>query len=55
MMFGINETPFIETITPEFSQNYLKRMTEVSSARKDLEVLSIICEGDTNFCASDYS
>lgn len=55
MMFGIDETTFIETITPEFSQNYLKRMTAVSKERADLEVLAIICEGDTNFCASDYN
>lgn len=55
MMFGIDETTFIETITPEFSQNYLKRMTEVSQRRGDLEVLAIICEGDTNFCAAAYN
>ena len=55
MMFGIDETTFIKTITPEFSQDYLKRMTEVSRKRGDLEVLSIVCEGDTNFCASDYN
>lgn len=55
VMFGIDETTFIETITPEFSQNYLKRMTEVSKKRGDLKVLSIVCEGDTNFCASDYN
>jgi len=55
MMFGIDETTFVKTITPEFSQNYLKRMTDVSNARKDLEVLSIVCEGDTNFCASNYN
>jgi DNA-binding XRE family transcriptional regulator len=55
MMFGIDETTFIETITPKFSQDYLKRMTEVSRTRGDLEVLAIICEGDTNFCASDYN
>ena len=55
MMFGIDETTFIETITPEFSQDYLKRMIEVSRKRGDLEVLSIVCEGDTNFCASDYN
>jgi transcriptional regulator with XRE-family HTH domain len=55
MMFGIDETTFISTITPEFSQDYLKRMTEVSRKRSDLEVQAIICEGDTNFCASDYN
>ena len=55
VMFGIDETTFIKTITPEFSQDYLKRMTEVSRKRSDLKVLSIVCEGDTNFCASDYN
>jgi len=55
MMFGIDETTFIATITPEFSNDYLKRMTEVSRKRKDLEVLAIVCEGDTNFCAADYN
>lgn len=55
MMFGIDETTFIDTITPEFSQDYLGRMTAVSQKRGDLEVLSILCEGDTNFCASEYN
>lgn len=55
MMFGIDETTFIETITPEFSKDYLQRMTTVSRSRGDLEVLAIVCEGDTNFCASDYN
>jgi len=55
MMFGIDETTFIKAITPEFSQNYLRRMTEISQKRRDLEVLSIICEGDMNFCASEYN
>jgi len=55
MMFGIDETTFIKTISNDFSQDYLKRMTEVSRKRGDLEVLSIICEGDNNFCASDYN
>lgn len=55
MMFGIDETTFIDTITPKFSQDYLKRMTDVSKKRGDLEVLAIICEGDTNFCASEYN
>ena len=55
VMFGIDETTFIKTITPEFSQDYLKRMTEVSRKRPDLKVLSIVCEGDTNFCASEYN
>jgi transcriptional regulator with XRE-family HTH domain len=55
VMFGIDETTFIATITPEFSQDYLKRMTEVSRTRGDLKVLSIACEGDINFCASDYN
>ncbi len=55
MMFGIDETTFIATIGNEFSQYYLKRMTDVFHARGDLEVLAIICEGDTNFCASAYN
>jgi transcriptional regulator with XRE-family HTH domain len=55
MMFGIDETTFIKGIGDEFSQNYLKRMTEVSRARGDLEVLAIVCEGDTNFCAAAYN
>lgn len=55
MMFGIDETTFIDCIGNEFSQDYLKRMTEVSRVRKDLAVLAIICEGDTNFCASAYN
>lgn len=55
VQFGVDETTFVKTITPEFSQDYLKRMTDVSRKRGDLEVLAIICEGDTNFVASDYN
>jgi hypothetical protein len=55
VMFGIDETTFIKTITPQFSQDYLARMTDVSRKRSDLKVLSIVCEGDTNLCASDYN
>ncbi len=55
VMFGIDESLFIDIITPEFSQDYLARMTEVSQRRGDLEVLAIVCEGDTNFCASAYN
>lgn len=55
MMFGIDETTFINAITPEFSQNYLKRMTDIYNKRGDLEVLAILCEGDNNFCASEYN
>lgn len=55
MMFGIDETTFIDKITPEFSQDYLKRMADVSKKRRDLEVLAIVCEGDTNLCAEEYN
>ncbi len=55
MMFGIDETTFIDTITTEFSNDYLQRMTDVSHKRGDLEVLAILCEGDTNFCAAEYN
>lgn len=55
IMFGIDESTFINTITPEFSNDYLNRMTEISKRRDDFKVYSIICEGDTNFCASTYN
>ncbi len=55
VMFGIDETTFIDTITTEFSNDYLARMTEALKKRGDIEVYSIICEGDTNFCASEYN
>jgi len=55
MMFGIDETTFIQNIGNEFSQDYLRRMAAVSQSRGDLKVLAIICEGDTNFCAAAYN
>ena len=55
MQFGVEEQKFLDHLGAEFSSNYLKRMTELSAERKDLRVQAILCEGDTQFLASDYN
>jgi len=55
MQFGVDEQTFLDHLGAEFSQNYLKRMSDLSRERKDLKVQAIICEGDARFLASDYN
>jgi len=55
MQFGVDEQTFLTHLGAEFSQAYLRRMTNLSRERRDLKVLAIICEGDTHFLASDYN
>jgi DNA-binding XRE family transcriptional regulator len=55
VQFGVEEQKFLTHLGSEFSQNYMKRMAEIARDRKDLIVRAIICEGDTNFLASDYN
>ncbi len=54
MQLGIDENLFW-AMGVEFSNAHRKRMTELVKERKDIKVLAIICEGDTNFVASDYN
>jgi DNA-binding XRE family transcriptional regulator len=54
MQLGIDENLFW-AMGVEFSNAHRKRMAELVKERKDIKVLAIICEGDTNFIASDYN
>jgi transcriptional regulator with XRE-family HTH domain len=54
MQLGMDET-FFTNILGDYSHNQKKRMGELVKERKDIKVLSIICEGDMNFFASDYN
>ncbi len=51
---GIDENLFW-AMGVEFSEFHRKRMTELVKTRNDIKVLAILCEGDTNFIASDYN
>lgn len=55
IQFGVDEQKFLTHLGADFSARYLKRMTEIAQEKKDLSVRAIICEGDTNFLASDYN
>jgi len=54
VQFGIEEDLFW-AMGVEFSEAHRKRMTELVKERKDIKVLAILCEGDTNFIASNYN
>ncbi len=54
MQLGIEEDLFW-AMGVDFSNAHRKRMTETVKERKDIKVLAILCEGDTNFIASDYN
>ena len=54
MQLGIDENLFW-AMGSEFSEHHRKRMADLVNERKDVKVLAILCEGDTNFVASDYS
>ena len=55
VQFGVEEQKFLTHLGAEFSQTYMKRMAEIAREKNDLIVRAIICEGDTNFLASDYN
>ncbi|MGE3623588.1 MAG: multiprotein-bridging factor 1 family protein [Bdellovibrionales bacterium] len=55
VQFGVDEKQFLTHLGAEFSADYVKRMTNLSRDRKDLKVKAIICEGETDFLASDYN
>lgn len=54
MQLGIEENLFW-AMGVEFSEAHRKRMVELVKERRDIKVLAILCEGDTNFIASDYN
>lgn len=54
MQLGIEEDMFW-AMGKEFSNEHRKRMSDLVHQRKDIKVLAILCEGDTNFLASDYN
>lgn len=53
LQLGIDENLF--WAMGDYSPVHRKRMTELVKERKDIKVLAIVCEGDTNFIASDYN
>lgn len=54
MQLGIEEDMFW-AMGVDFANAHRKRMTDLVKERKDIKVLAILCEGDTNFIASDYN
>jgi DNA-binding XRE family transcriptional regulator len=54
MQLGIDENLFW-AMGVDYSNMHRKRMTELVNDRKDIKVLAILCEGDTNFIASGYN
>jgi len=54
MQLGVEEDLFW-AMGVEFSHAHRKRMAELVKERQDIKVLAILCEGDTNFIASDYN
>jgi DNA-binding XRE family transcriptional regulator len=54
MQIGIQEDLFW-AMGEEFSYMHRRRMSELVHSRNDIKVLAILCEGDTNFIASDYN
>ena len=54
MQLGMDET-FFTNILGDYSHAQKKRMAALVEERKDIKVLSIICEGDTNFFAAEYN
>jgi transcriptional regulator with XRE-family HTH domain len=55
VQIGINENQFVEIVGSEFAEEYKIRMGKVVEERKDITVLAILREGDTNFMYSNYN
>ncbi len=55
VQFGVDEKTFLSHLGKEFSADYVGRMTALSRDRKDLKVRAIICEGETDYLASEYN
>lgn len=54
VQLGIDENLFW-AMGVDFSESHRKRMTQLVKERGDIKVLAILCEGDTNFIASEYN
>lgn len=54
LQLGIEEDLFW-AMGVEFSEQHRKRMADLVQERNDIKVYAILCEGDTNFIASDYN
>lgn len=54
VQLGMDET-FFTNILGDYSHIQKKRMAELVKKRDDVEVQSLICEGDMNFFASEYN
>jgi transcriptional regulator with XRE-family HTH domain len=54
VQYGLEEH-FLSTLGGEFAKFHRTRMAALVEERKDIKVLAIVCEGDTNFVASDYN
>ena len=54
VQMGIEEDLFW-AMGVDFSNAHRKRMSDLVKERKDIKVLAILCEGDTNFIASNYN
>jgi transcriptional regulator with XRE-family HTH domain len=54
VQFGIDENLFW-AVGAEFSEMHRRRMAELVRVRHDVRVQAILCEGDTNFIASEYN
>lgn len=54
MQLGIDENLFW-AMGEDFSDAHRKRMAVLVRERQDIKVQAILCEGDTNFLASDYN
>ena len=55
VQFGVDEKLFLDHLGVEFSADYVRRMQELSDQRRDLSVLAIIKEGETDYLAPDYN
>jgi transcriptional regulator with XRE-family HTH domain len=54
VQYGLEEH-FLSTLGGEYAKFHRTRMTELVEERRDIKVLAIVCEGDTNFVCSEYN
>jgi transcriptional regulator with XRE-family HTH domain len=54
VQYGLEEH-FLSSLGGEYAKAHRTRMVKLVDERKDIKVLAIVCEGDTNFVASDYN
>lgn len=54
VQYGLEEQ-FLSSLGGEYAAHHRGRMTKLVNERKDIKVLAIVCEGDTNFVCSEYN